>query len=68
MPLAGAWNIFRVGHALGRQPKGRKPLCIERDPQYGDMGSHRTLKIESSDFLIMTQKFALLFDVDACAI
>jgi hypothetical protein len=29
-------------------------VCVQRDLQYGDFGSHRTLKIGSNGFLMMT--------------
>jgi hypothetical protein len=30
----------------------QKNLCVQRDPQYGDFGSHSVLKIKFSNFLI----------------
>jgi hypothetical protein len=45
---------LRVRHTASRQPYRRELLAVQRDLQYGDFGSHHTLEIESSNFLMMT--------------
>jgi hypothetical protein len=41
-----------------------KPRCVQRHLHYGDFGSHRVLKTESSNFVIMMQKSASISDDD----
>jgi hypothetical protein len=38
---------------------------IQRDFRYGDFGSRRMLKLESSNFLVMTQLFTWVPNNDA---
>jgi hypothetical protein len=32
----------------------KEKSSAQRDPQYGDLGSYRAIKMESSDFVMMT--------------
>jgi hypothetical protein len=44
-------HSLRLRHTSGRQPCGRKLPRVQRD---GDFGSHPVLKMEPSNFLMMT--------------
>jgi hypothetical protein len=50
---------LRLRHALSRQPDA-KVLYVQRDVQYGDSGSCYMLNIDSSTFIMMTQRSTLL--------
>jgi hypothetical protein len=39
--------------------------CVQEDPRYADYGSHPTLKIESSNSVMMTWRSTLLSDDNA---
>jgi hypothetical protein len=45
-------QMIKTPAALSRQPYGTKFPCVERD--LGDFCSNRVLRMESSDFLMMT--------------
>jgi hypothetical protein len=51
---------LRVPHTLSRQAQGRKIVCVEWYLLYNDFGSHRVLKIESSNFQMMTVIFVTI--------
>jgi hypothetical protein len=45
---------LRAQHSQSSQPYGRKVSCVQRDIWFGHSGSHLTLRIESSNFPMMT--------------
>jgi hypothetical protein len=54
-------------NSLNRQPYGRKVPCAQRDLRHGDFGSHCMLKMECSNFRMMTWQYASLSDDDAAS-